>query len=84
MKSSDYKRIQKASKAGNVDATDQLRLEIRKVRQQAIKYGRMSVRANPKFAEDLADVDAANKRYFSKKQDNYEEAVGRWPYPLPP
>ena len=77
MKSSDYKRIQKASKAGNVDATDQLRLEIRKVRQQAIKYGRMSVRANPKFAEDLADVDAANKRYFSKKQDNYEEAVGR-------
>tara|TARA_R100001443_G_scaffold2710_1_gene8894 strand:- start:737 stop:3781 length:3045 start_codon:yes stop_codon:yes gene_type:complete len=73
LKNSDFKRLQKASKAGNVDATEDLRLEIRKIRQGAIKYGRMMVRAHPEFGPELKEIDKANREHYELRQQQYEK-----------
>jgi len=73
MKTDAFKRLQKGSKAGNVDATDELRLAIRQIRQGAIKHGRALVRKHPKFGPELSEVDEANREFYQERQRQFEK-----------
>ncbi len=73
MKTDAFKRLQKGSKAGNVDATDELRLAIRQIRQGAIKHGRAMVRKHPKFGPELSEVDEANREFYQERQRQFEK-----------
>jgi hypothetical protein len=72
MKDSEFKRLQKASKIGNILATEELQQIIRKIRLEAIEFGKGEVRDHPVFGPQLDEVDEANERYFEQQEEQFE------------
>ena len=72
LKDSEFKQLQKASKAGNNIATEQLQHIIRKIRLQAIQFGKGEVRNHPVFGPQLDAVDDANEKFFEQQQEQLE------------
>ena len=72
MKDSEFKSLQKASKIGNILATEELQQIIRKIRLEAIEFGKDEVRDHPVFGPQLDEVDEANERHFEQQDEQFE------------
>jgi len=77
MKTRDFKELQKASKNGNMDATESLKAAFRKRRLYAIGYGRNEVAEHKEFAAEIEEKKRLLEEDYDRRTKELNEAAGR-------